>query len=311
MEMLSLLAIVLAFIVSTQFNLIAETSSLTLVGSNGVDEPKCLGGGTSQPWLKLTYVFTNVHHLVCDNCTVLVTYRRHEINTNSYGYNLTFHQNLTIIGINPTTIVMKDGRALYFSGNGSSMSIKGIYWYICGRSGDYFFISFKFYKVELESCTFNSGILLTSVIHVLINNSAFHNINTNLSMIFGVAKLEVLNSVFKKNRATLINVFGQHLINITVVNICNCTFEDNIVLNFEHNIVPSFGLIQTVIVSGSQEFNINLASNNFTSNSGNLIYLKNTNGSYERISCSLRNYTSITTLQTISDLFSFDHYTPS
>ena len=273
-EMLSLLAIVL---VSTQFNLIAETSSLTLVGSNGTDEPKCLDGGTSQPCLNLTYVFTNFHHLTCDNCTVLVTYRRHEININSYGYNLTYHQNLTIIGINPTTIVMKNGRALYFSGNGSRMSIKGIYWYTCGTKpfGDLFFFNVEFYKVEIESCTFNSGISFF-VLHVLINNSAFHNISN--TTIFEVAKLEVLNSVFKQNQGTLINVLGQHL---TDVNICNCIFEDN----FEDNIVFNFGLIQ-IFFNVSQEFNINLVSNDFISNSGNLIFLY-TNRSYKRISCYL------------------------
>ena len=280
MEMLSLLAIVLAFIVSIQSNITAETSSLTLVGTNGTDEPKCLDGGTSQPCLNLTYVFTNVHHLACDNCTVLVTYRRHEINTNSYGYNLTYHQNLTIIGINSTIIVMKDGRALQFFGNGSSMSIKGIYWYICGTnpSGDSFFFNFEFefYKVEIESCTFNCSIIFLSVLHVVINNSAFHNINnTDIAVIVEVAKLEVLNSVFKKNHGTLINLFGQRL--VTDVNICNCTFEDNI--------APSFSLIRSVVFY-IQEFNINLASNNFTSNRGNLINLRNY-GNYEGISCYL------------------------
>ena len=268
--MLSLLAIVL---LSTQFNLIAETSSLTLVGSNGTDELKCLDGGTSQPCLNLTYVFTNVHHLTCDNCTVLVTYRRHEININSYGYNLTYHQNLTIIGINPTTIVMKGGRYLRFNGNGSSMSIKGIYWYICGTnpSGDsfFFYFEFKFYNVEIESCTFNSGISFYFVLHVLINNSAFHNINS--VVIFDAAKLEVLNSVFKKNQGILINVFL-----VTDVNICNCTFEDNNASILIHIIVSN---------SDSQEFNINLSSSNFISNRGKLIDLRS--GNYERTSCFL------------------------
>ena len=274
--MLSLLAIVL---VSTQFNLIAETSSLTLVGSNGTDELKCLDGGTSQPCLNLTYVFTNVHHLTCDNCTVLVTYRRHEININSYGYNLTYHQNLTIIGINPTTIVMKGGRYLRFSGNGSSMSIKGIYWYICGTkpNGDLFFYTLELYKVEIQSCTFNNVRFVFSVLHVLINNSAFHNINnTILPMIVEVAKLEVLNSVFKKNQGTLINLYGQRL--ITDVNICNCTFEDNIIART---------LIYILVFNNdSQEFNINLSSSNFISNRGNLIYLDN-DGNSEGISCCL------------------------
>ena len=269
MKMLSLLAILLAFIVSAQLSLIAETSSLTLVGSNGTDEFKCLGGGTSRPCLTLTYVFTNIHHLTCDNCTVLVTYRHHKINTNSYGYNLTYHQNLTIIGINPTTIVM-DGIYLRFRGNGSSMRIKGIYWYIGSFSSNFEF----FYKVEIESCTFNSRIALASVQHVLINNSTFQNIKNNI--IFKVAKLEILNSVFTRNQGILINVIGQYL--LTDVNICNCTFEDN------DAILISISVFNNDI----QEFNINLSSSNFISNRGNLIYSYNSDN-FEGISFCLEN----------------------
>ena len=264
-KVMKMLSIFLAFIVSAQFNLIAETSSLTLVGSNGTDEPKCLDGGTSQPCLTLTYVFINIHHLTCDNCTVLVTYRHHKINTNSYGYNLTYHQNLTIIGINPTTIVM-DGIYLRFRGNGSSMSIKGIYWYIGSLFSNFEF----FYKVEIESCTFNSRIALASVQHVLINNSTFQNIKNNI--FFKVAKLEILNSVFTKNQGIVINLFGQYL--ITNVNICNCTFEDN----------DASRLIDIYVSNNDiQEFNINLSSSNFISNRGNLIYSYNS-GNFEGIS---------------------------
>ena len=267
--MLSLLAILLAFIVSAQLNLIAETSSLTVVGPNGTDEPKCLDGGTAQPCLTLTYVFTNVHHLACNNCTVLVTYRHHKINTNSYGYNLTYHQNLTIMGINTTTIELKDIRALYFRGNGSIMSIKGINWCI-----DSYFSNFEFYKVEIESCTFNSRLTLVSVLHVLINNSTFHN-NIKNNMIFQVAKLEILNSVFTKNRYGLyitINKLEQQL--ITDINICNCTFEDN-----DASVLISISVSNNDI----HEFNINLSSSNFISNRGNLIHSYNS-GNLEGIS---------------------------
>ena len=46
------------------------------------------------PCLTLGYVFTNIHHLTCDNCTVLVTYNNyynysHEIEVYLSGYNLT------------------------------------------------------------------------------------------------------------------------------------------------------------------------------------------------------------------------------
>ena len=93
-------------------------------------------------------------------------------------------------------------------------------------------------------------------------------------MIFEVAKLEVLNSVFQNNRnySIQIRAFGQHL--VTDVNICNCTFEDNI--------APALIYI-SVFNNDSQEFNINLSSSNFISNRGILIFL-NTNG---RISCYL------------------------
>ena len=74
MEMLSLITILFFFIVNIQSNSVTESSSLIIVGSNGTDELKCLDGCTSKPCLTLGYVFTNIHHLTCDNCTVLVTY---------------------------------------------------------------------------------------------------------------------------------------------------------------------------------------------------------------------------------------------
>ena len=164
---------------------------------------------------------------------------------------------------------MKDGRRLLpFRGNGFSMSIKGIYWYIKPYDDLASFI--EFYKVEMESCTFNSDISFFSVLHVLINNSTFHNINR--VMIFEVAKLKVLNSVFQKNQHTLLYVLGQ-----TDVNIYNCTFEDNnasILINI------------FIFNNDGQDFNINLFSSNFISNRGNLIYL-DSNGKSEGISCYL------------------------
>ena len=84
MEMLSLmLTLLFFFIVNTQSSSVTESSSLTIVGSNGTDKLKCLDGGTSKPCLTLGYVFTNIHHLTCDNCTVLVTYSWHEIEVDS------------------------------------------------------------------------------------------------------------------------------------------------------------------------------------------------------------------------------------
>ena len=157
------------------------------------------------------------------------------------------------------------------------MSINGIYWYICGikPNDDLFSYNLKLYKVEIQSCTFNSGWFIFSVLHVLINNSAFHNMNnTNFPMIFEVAKLEVFNSVFKKNQAAPINVVGQRL--ITDVYICNCIFEDNI--------GPALIFI-SVFNNDSQEFNIKISSSNFISNRGNLIYLDN-DVTFEGISCS-------------------------
>ena len=85
---------ILIFIVNTQSISVTETSSLTIVESNGIDELKCLDGGTSKPCLALGYVFNNIHHLTCDNCTVLVTYS-HEISS----YNLNYYQHLTVLNI--------------------------------------------------------------------------------------------------------------------------------------------------------------------------------------------------------------------
>ena len=133
------------------------------------------------------------------------------------------------------------------------------------------FITSSIYKVEIESCTFNSGISFHSVLHVLINNSAF----LNSVVIFEVAKLEILNSVFTKNQGIIINVFGQYL--ITNVNICNCTFEDNIA----HTLMRIF-----IFNIDRQEFHIKLSSSNFISNRGNLIHLTN-DGDSEGLSCYL------------------------
>ena len=86
------LVTILIFIANTESNSVTESSSLTIVGSNGTDVLKCLDGGTSKPCLTLGYVFNNIHHLTCDNCTVLVTYS-HEIS----GYNLNYHQHQTVL----------------------------------------------------------------------------------------------------------------------------------------------------------------------------------------------------------------------
>ena len=264
MEMISLVTILYFFIV-LQSNSATEFSSLTIVGSNGTDELKCLDGGTSKPCLTLGYVFTNIHHLTCDNCTVLVTYSWHEIEVDSYGYNLTY-QNLTIIGINSTTIVTKDRGGLQFSGNGS-MNMKGIVWYKCG-SNDSCLIFNYLYTVEIESCSFknSTGIALISVLYVLINKCEFHNNiltsgwnaavflqNSNLSV-------SIANSIFQTNQGTLIFTYG--LIKDAII--CNCSFEDN-----KPN--PALGRLIVIVILGHLE--VKWCS--FTNNAYSIISIEN------------------------------------
>ena len=245
MEILCLVGILFFFTVNTQSNSVTEFSSLTIVGSNGTDELKCLDGGTSKPCLTLGYVFTNIHHLTCDKCTVLVTYS-HEIEVDSYGYNLTY-QNLTIIGINSTTIVTKDRGSLQFSGNGT-MNMKGIVWYKCG-SDDSCLIFNYLYTVEIANCMFinSTGIFLGEIVYVLIDNCAFHN---NTLTYYAAVTLEtvqnsslnILNSVFQRNQGILIGVFPI----LQNGEISNCTFVDN----------TNFVLMQILTVYSILEINI-------------------------------------------------------
>ena len=231
MEILSIVTLLFFFTVNTQSNSVTESSSLTIVGSNGTDELECLDGGTSKPCLTLGYVFTNIHHLTCDNCTVLVTYS-HEIEVNSSGYNLDYHQNLMIIGINSTTIVTKDGEGLQFSGNGS-MSIKSIIWYKCGSDDECLKFNYL-YTVEIENCVFtnSNGITFSDVFYILIDKCMFHdNMLTSNAAIssedYVDCSLNVFNSVFQRNQGSLIAALGFH----ADINIYNCYFEDNRVLN--------------------------------------------------------------------------------
>ena len=249
--------------ISTQSNSVTEFSSLTIVGSNGTDELECLDGGTSKPCLTLGYVFTNIHHLTCDNCTVLVTYS-HEIEVNPSGYNLDYHQNLMIIGINSTTIVTKDGGGLQFSGNGS-MSIKGIIWYKCGtKQSDDLCLHFKYlHTIEIQSCTFinSNSITISSVLYVMIDNCAFYNntLKGNAAVLLETqqnSSLNVLNSVFRKNQGVLIVAFGI----LKDVNLCNCSFEDNNILDGILVLVETFSSVET-----------NITRCNFTNNSAAVI----------------------------------------
>ena len=257
MELLSLATLLFFFIVNTQSNSVTEFSSLTIVGSNGTDELECLDGGTSKPCLTLGYVFTNIHHLTCDNCTVLVTYSWHEIEVDSYGYNLTY-QNLTIIGINSTTIVTKDRGGLQFSGNGS-MNMKGIVWYKCG-SDDSCLNFNSLYTLEIENCMFinSTGIFLGDIVYVLIDNCAFHN-NTLAAVLLETVQnssLNIFNSVFQKNQDMLIFVLGIP----KDVNLCNCSFEDNSILDES-----------LVVVATLSNVEANITQCNFTNNSAAVI----------------------------------------
>ena len=263
MEMISLVTILYFFIV-LQSNSATESSSLTIVGSNGTDDLKCLDGGTSKPCLTLGYVFNNIHHLTCDNCTVLVTYS-HEIEVNSYGYNLTY-QNLTIIGINSTTIVTKDRGSLQFSGNGT-MNMKGIVWCKCG-SNDSCLIFYYLYTVEIESCSFknSTGIALISVLYVLINKCEFHN-NTltsgwNAAVLLQNSNLSVsiTNSIFQTNQGTLIFTYES----IKDAIICNCSFEDN-------TPNPALGRLIVIVILGHLE----VKWCNFINNAYSIISIEN------------------------------------
>ena len=249
--------------ISTQSNSVTEFSSLTIVGPNGTDELKCLDGSTSKPCLTLGYVFTNIHHLTCDNCTVLVTYS-HEIEVNSSGYNLNYHQNLMIIGINSITIVTKDGGGFKFSGNGS-MSIKGIIWYKCGtKQSDDLCLHFKYlHTIEIQSCTFinSNSITISSVSYVMVNNCVFYNntLKWNAAVLLETqqnSSLNVINSVFQNNQGVLIVAFGI----LKNVNLFNCSFEDNNILD---------GILVLVETFSSVEANITRCD--FTNNSAAVI----------------------------------------
>ena len=270
MEMLSLmLTLLFFFIVNTQSNSVTESSSLvlTIVGSNGTDELSCLDGGTSKPCLTLGYVFNNIHHLACDNCTVLVTYSWHEIEVTPSGYNLNYHQNLTIIGINSTTIVTKDRGGLQFSGNGS-VNMKGIVWYKCG-SDYYSCLHFNYlYTVEIENCIFINftGINLTSVSYVLINKCAFHN-NTFTYLNAAVlsesdqySSLSISNSIFQTNQGTLMLISSS----LNHVVVCNCSFKDNIAIDSDTYL--GFLIAFVCSVQNCVGTKLNITWCNFTSN---------------------------------------------
>ena len=192
---------------------------------------------------------------------MLVTYS-HEIEVNSSGYNLNYHQNLTIIGINSTTVVTKDREGLQFSGNGS-MSMKSIIWYKCGSDDECFKFN-SLYTVEIENCVFtnSTGITFNDVLYILIDKCVFHdNTLTYNAAVFSTCTdgtLNVLNSVFQRNQGPLIVAVGFH----ADVNIRNCYFEDNNVL--------IDGLISLENYGGS----LNITWCNFANNSASsIIYI--------------------------------------
>ena len=189
----------------------------------------------------------------------------------NYGYNLTY-QNLTIIGINSTTIAAKDRGGLQFSGNGT-MNMKGIVWYKCG-SDDYSCLNFNsLYTVEIENCTFinSTGINLTSTSYVLINKCAFHN---NTFTLFNAAvllesdqysSLSISNSIFQTNQGPLMFILST----LNYVVVCNCSFKNNIDIEFDTDlgVLLEFGCgVQNCIST-----KLSITWCNFTNNSALII----------------------------------------